>query len=159
MPPPIGGSEVPKSLYSTNVRGLPFAARCGGRDVPSRELQVIHGATVRVLNAHTHRMRCDRQTPQETRPCSPRPQSKLLSLSALPQARLLGPSSTAATLRTTCSSTANTSARIPIRPSAPCSRVTPASSDGSPSQVAAGCPAGPPLVSHQNFDFARWNFD
>src|SRR5262245_32352213 len=54
---------------------------------------------------------------------------------------------------------ANTSARIPIRPSAPCSRVTPASSDGSPSQVAAGCPAGPPLVGDQNFDFARWNFE
>src|SRR5262249_23694858 len=53
-----------------------------------------------------------------------------------PQARLLGPS-TAAIPPTTCTSTANTSARIPIRPSAPRWRVTPASSNGSPSQVAA----------------------
>src|SRR5262245_1266162 len=87
---------------------------------------------------HAHRTRCDQQTSQETRPCSPRPHSQLLSLSALPQARLLGLSSTAATPRTTCTSMANTSAQILIRPSAPCSRVTPPSSDDSRSQVAAG---------------------
>jgi hypothetical protein len=68
------------------------------------------------------------------------------------------PRRTAPTPHTTCSSTANTSALTRIRLSVQCSRANTASTDGLPSQVAAGCLAGPPHVGDQNFDFARWNY-
>src|SRR5215475_15696245 len=99
-----------------------------------------------------HRMRCDRPTHRRLRPCSPRPHSQLPSLLALPQVRLLGPGSTAATPRTTCSSTASTSALTRMRSFAASWRVTTApQSDGRPSQVADGQPVGRHLRTAVDF--------
>src|SRR5262245_48996297 len=46
--------------------------------LPSWDLQVIHGTTLRALTAPAHRMRCDRPTRRRP-PCSPRLHSQLPS--------------------------------------------------------------------------------